>query len=175
MKKVLTAFALTAALVIPSASFASAESVIQQVSSVQSDVVITNLGKNANDDLFASLQETSITSGLNSNVIAPRATDGQNMSYTFSMISDFVWSSSNLPIHNSGNIDLKLVQYTTVSSNPATATYQFATKDGSKKSSVIQVSGELQSKNTTITFSDVPKGTKENPVYLITCKQKWLL
>lgn len=166
MKKALTAFALTSALVLPSASFASAESVPQPVSNSQSEVKVTNLGQSANDALFAS-QFPGVINNNDSNVIRPMSTDGQNLYYEFKQVSDNIWTDSNLPIHRSGTIKLTLVQSTGSWQHDATVTYQFATKDGSKKSSVIQVVGNIDSKNTTITFTDVPKGTASNPVFLV--------
>ncbi|MCZ1265401.1 hypothetical protein DC345_30230 [Paenibacillus taichungensis] len=168
MKKALAAFALTSALVIPSASFASAETVIQPVSSNQSEVTITNLGQSANDSLFASQSQAAvINKGSDTSVITPMSTDGQNIYYEFKDVSSNIWSDSSLPLHRSGSISLTLVQSTGSWLNPATVSYQFATKDGSKKSSVLQVVGNVDSKNTTLNFSDVPKGTASNPVFLI--------
>jgi hypothetical protein len=64
-------------------------------------------------------------------------------------------------------VPLTLVQTTDSSGIPAQVTYQFSNKSGTKKSSVIQVVGNLTSKSTTITFTDVPQGTASDPIYLI--------
>lgn len=171
MKKALTAFALTSALVIPSASFASAETVIQPVSSNQSEVQITNLGQNANDAFFASQSPKEVINrGGDTSVISPMSTDGERLYYSFSGLTNYVWTDSNLPIHRSGAISITLVQTSGNSSYPAGVEYQFATKDGSKKSSVVRVVGNITDTNTTINFSDVPKGTASNPVFLLISK-----
>ncbi|MCP1133389.1 hypothetical protein NKT34_08810 [Paenibacillus polysaccharolyticus] len=91
MKKALVAIALTSALVIPSASFASAESIVQPTTSNQSEVQITNLGKNANDSFFASQSFKSIINrGGDASVISPMATDGENLYYEFSGLTNII-------------------------------------------------------------------------------------
>ncbi|MCL6661795.1 hypothetical protein [Paenibacillus amylolyticus] len=169
MKKILTALALTTALVIPSTSYASAESVTQPVSNDQSDVVITNLGGNTNYNWFSSLQKQSIKGGLDSNTIVPMAgggTDGQNMNYDFSDTWSNVWSRSPLPAHRYGRINLTLVQSTGNDKYPATVMYTFRNKSGNKSSSSIQVVGNIDRTSTTITFYNVPQGTESDPIYL---------
>ncbi|MGF6357073.1 hypothetical protein ABIE27_005012 [Paenibacillus sp. 4624] len=168
MKKALVAFTLTAALVIPSASFASAESIVQPVTSSQSEVQITNLGQNANDAFFASQSSKEVIHrGGDNYVISPMSTDGERLYYSFSGLTNYVWTDSNLPIHRSGAISITLVQTSGNSDQLAGVEYQFATKDGTKKSSVIRVVGNITDTNTTINFSDVPAGTSKKPVYLL--------
>lgn len=123
------------------------------------------MGPDANDEYFAS-STTSLTDKSSQSIIRPMDTDGQNISYSFGPVKYDIWSKDPLPAHRSGKISLTLVQNTGPASKvPATATYQFSTKDGSLKSDVMTVYGNAN--NTTITFNNVPKGTSSKPVYLV--------
>lgn len=98
--------------------------------------------------------------------ISPLSTDGRNISYDFYALEKHIWVGP-LPTSTYGTVPLTVVQYTPKWFNDADITYQFSTKDGSKKSSVKEVIGDLESTSKTITFNDVPQGTSDKPVYLV--------
>ncbi|MGG1672986.1 hypothetical protein ACIFOE_20565 [Paenibacillus sp. NRS-1783] len=169
MKKKIAALLMSTSLVLPIAAVASAdsssiESASTAVSSSNSDVQVINLGTTGNDAYLASNPPV-LSDKSNDHIVTPLATDGQNISYSFRKVTDKLWSSSPLPTHRSGKITLTIVQDSGISSMPAVVNYQFLTKDYQKKSEVIQVNGNVNSK--TITFYDVPQGTANNPVYLL--------
>lgn len=171
MKKQIAALLMSTSLVLPMTAVASANSSPAEdvsVTEISSDteVTITNLGPSASDAFFASNPST-FTDNYSSPIISPMDTDGQNISYEFDDVSYYVWSKDPLPTHRYGKIKLTVVQTTNIKDTSAVVEYQFTTKDGKKKSEAIQVVGNLTKKSQTITFYDVPQGTKDNPVYLL--------
>lgn len=154
MKKQVLATLFSLSLAIPLATTASASNVTEN-----SNITITNLGNTGGVSFLNSNDNQSSS-------ISPMATDGKNISYEFSYVEGTIWSSSPLPTNRSGTVTLHVVQRAVGGKGPAVVNYQFSTKDYKQQSSVIQVNGDLTSNSSTITFTNVPKGTASNPVYL---------
>ncbi|OME28893.1 hypothetical protein BSK63_23570 [Paenibacillus odorifer] len=163
-------------MVLPFTAVASADSNQTDVNTTvisavaEDEPIVINLGKHGKDEFLAlnplpPVEWKDASGFLYSGLIAPRSTDGQNIDWNFSDVNDKVWTSA-LPIHRSGSITIKLVQ-TTGTSTKATVNYQFITDDYTIKSDVVQVVGNISSPATTITITNVPKGTALKPLKLL--------
>ncbi|KZE65196.1 hypothetical protein AV545_04530 [Paenibacillus jamilae] len=143
MKKQIAVFLMSTSLILPIGAVASAE----QVSPSSSPDIIPN-------EVISTSRD-----------VSPTATDGNNINWDFMRVSDFV-KSTPLPIHRSGTVTVHFVQNSNNSSYPAVVTYQFVSQDGVKRSTAIQRTGNFTDTAGTITFTNVPKGTEDNPIYL---------
>ncbi|GLI04416.1 hypothetical protein YDYSG_04460 [Paenibacillus tyrfis] len=164
-KKVVLCLALTSvvsAFSIVGGASATATTAATAATTTES-VTITDLGPNANDALFASIASQS--NNQNDMIIKPLATDGRNISYSFAQVSTFVKTDA-LPTSTYGTVPLKLVQYTPSKSSVASFTYQFSNISGTKKTTVQQVTADIESPAETLTFYNVPEGTASDPIYL---------
>jgi len=170
MKKQLFALAMSTALIVPTTTsvFAETAPVANESNSEatidSSNVVITTLPPEAGK-ILPSTNESGFQFSKSAGTFTPQSTDGQNLFFDYGPVSNQVRSTA-LPAHRSGQISLKLVQTTLDNSNQAYVQYQFANQSGSKKSSVIAVSGNISSPARNITFTNVPKGTASDPIYL---------
>ncbi|WP_307591182.1 hypothetical protein [Paenibacillus wynnii] len=147
-----------------------ATATVETAPDVSDEPIVINLGKHGNDEYIplnpmSAVEWKDASSFLNSGVITPMSTDGQNIDWNFFDVNDRVWSTA-LPIHRYGSITIKLVQ-TSGTSTPASINYQFSTKDYTIQSDVVQVNGNVSSPATTITITHVPQGTAAKPLYLL--------
>lgn len=107
-------------MVLPIASVASANNSLIDESTTtvtapigENEPVIIDLGLTGNDDLFAlnpllaPVKWKDSSSFLNSSIITPMSTDGQNLNWDFYDVSSLVWSTA-LPNHRYGSISAKL-------------------------------------------------------------------
>lgn len=161
MKKPTLALILSASLLLPGASLASAQSTTdsndQATNSASNPIVLTPVSP--------SEFKGSINSGdRNGSGISILDTDGQNISYSFGNFRDFVRSSSPLPAHRYGTIRIQIAQSNFPSNTPPDLTYVFQSRDGKLQSSKYRISGERN--GDIITLSNVPKGTADKPIYL---------
>ncbi|MCE0453766.1 MULTISPECIES: hypothetical protein [Brevibacillus] len=100
----------------------------------------------------------------NKALIKPSDTDGRNISYHGSFHTRLI--AGPLPISTYGTVPLTVVQYYPFSSDKPKLTYQFRNHSGTKASTKHHVPERYEDENYTITFTDVPKGTKDEPIFL---------
>ncbi|WP_411347921.1 hypothetical protein [Paenibacillus sp. WLX2291] len=161
MKKTTMVLILSTSMLLSGASLASAQSTTdstdQATNSASNPIVLTPVSPS---DFNGSIN----SGNVKGSVMSPLDTDGQNISYSFGHFTDYVRSSSPLPAHRYGTIRLQIAQTTNTDKNPANLTYVFQSTDAKLKSSNYVVSGNKN--GDIITFTNVPKGTADKPIYL---------
>lgn len=159
MKKTTVALFLSTSVLLSTTSVALANdstTVSQETYKVENQG--TNL-VNSNDFKGSFLPNSPVNSG-----IGIMATDGTNMSYDFSNVTNEIRSSSPLPAHRYGTISMRIVQDTSLNNYPADMSYRFSSTDGSLRSNSIRVQGNKNGE--IITFTNVPKPQNGKPIYL---------